>query len=317
MPLSASQLAELEGLVSQYATTLAAFETAGSAATWAGYAQVEDWYDNTQVAAAVLFAIAAANQLRQQTGGATAQFTAQVVSVMTGQPVAAVAALIEGTRTGVSPAQVWNRPVREYRDTIATGGDAPYALVKARMRSEVLAAADLMMVSRGTALAEYRKYGITGYRRVIRPELSKSGSCGLCIAASDRVYKTGLLMPMHDNCNCIPMPIVGDLDPGFKLNEGDLGRLYDDAGGNTRFDLKKTRYRVEEHGELGPVLVFAGNSRNQLTPEQAMAAKADALLSKMLPVLRDMQANPSRYPDAARAYQDDRVDQLRRLSDAA
>jgi hypothetical protein len=29
---------------------------------------------------------------------------------------------------------------------------------------------------------------ITGYRRVIHPEVSKGGSCGLCIAASDRVY---------------------------------------------------------------------------------------------------------------------------------
>jgi hypothetical protein len=29
---------------------------------------------------------------------------------------------------------------------------------------------------------------VTGYRRVVHPELSRTGTCGLCIVASDQVY---------------------------------------------------------------------------------------------------------------------------------
>jgi hypothetical protein len=41
---------------------------------------------------------------------------------------------------------------------------------------------------------------VTGYRRVIHPELSKSGTCGLCVAAADRIYYVDDLMPIHTNC---------------------------------------------------------------------------------------------------------------------
>ena len=36
--------------------------------------------------------------------------------------------------------------------------------------------------------AQSEKLDIRAYRRVIHPELSKGGTCGLCIAASDRIY---------------------------------------------------------------------------------------------------------------------------------
>ena len=96
---------------------------------------------------------------------------------------------------------------------------------------------------------------IIGYRRVIRPELSKSGTCGLCVAASDREYKRGDLLPLHDRCKCIVLPIIADIDPGVRLNQDDLDRLKADAGSNSAKDLKRTRYRVDEHGEIGPYLL--------------------------------------------------------------
>lgn len=96
---------------------------------------------------------------------------------------------------------------------------------------------------------------ITGRRRVIHPELSKGGTCGLCIAASDRIYRVDQLRPIHARCECTDLPIIGDRDPGSGLNNLDLGRLYSDAGGTTDGrKLKQTRYRIDEHGELGPVL---------------------------------------------------------------
>lgn len=95
---------------------------------------------------------------------------------------------------------------------------------------------------------------ITGYRRVIHPELSRTGTCGLCIAASDRIYKWSKLMPIHDHCHCGIAPVTEEHDPGNSLNGIDLATLYDDGGGTSAAHLKKTRYTEEDHGELGTVL---------------------------------------------------------------
>lgn len=57
------------------------------------------------------------------------------------------------------------------------------------------------------------------------------------------------------NCECTVLPIVGQLDPGSGLNNLDLNSLYAHAGDSTnRVDLKRTRYKIDQHGELGPVL---------------------------------------------------------------
>ncbi|MDP7703189.1 MULTISPECIES: hypothetical protein [unclassified Mycobacterium] len=96
---------------------------------------------------------------------------------------------------------------------------------------------------------------ITGYRRVIHPELSRGGTCGMCIAASDRIYKIAELMPIHAHCKCTIAAVTEDYDPADDLNAVDLNALYKDAGGTSVAHLKRTRYQVDEHGELGPVLV--------------------------------------------------------------
>jgi hypothetical protein len=101
--------------------------------------------------------------------------------------------------------------------------------------------------------------GVTGYRRIVHPELAKTGTCGLCIVASDNVYHTAQLLPIHGNCNCTVLPIVGEIDPGTGLNNLTLGDFYAAAGDSTfGEDLKKTRFVVNEHGEYGPVLGFEG-----------------------------------------------------------
>ncbi|WP_159794471.1 hypothetical protein [Puerhibacterium puerhi] len=99
---------------------------------------------------------------------------------------------------------------------------------------------------------------VTGYRRVIHPELSTSGTCGLCIAAASRFYSVRDLMPMHDRCRCETLPIVGDEDPGLQLNDDDLARLYGAAGGTGRQELARVRIQTVENGELGPILAPEG-----------------------------------------------------------
>lgn len=98
---------------------------------------------------------------------------------------------------------------------------------------------------------------IKGYRRVLHPELATSGqSCGLCIAASTRIYKKKDLLPLHNLCHCEPVEIVAGRDVGQQINDEDLDTLYGAAGDSThRTDLSNTKWKVEEHGELGPRLV--------------------------------------------------------------
>ncbi|AYD83411.1 MuF-like minor capsid protein [Gordonia phage Emianna] len=97
---------------------------------------------------------------------------------------------------------------------------------------------------------------ITGYRRVLHPELAKTGqSCGLCVAASTRIYKKKDLLPLHNLCNCEPQEIVDGRDVGQQINDEDLDILYGEAGYSThRTDLSNTKWKVFDHPELGPVL---------------------------------------------------------------
>lgn len=98
---------------------------------------------------------------------------------------------------------------------------------------------------------------VKGYRRVLHPELTTSGqSCGLCIAASTRIYKKANLLPLHNLCHCEPVEIVAGRDVGGAINNEDLDILYGAAGDSTeRTALSNTKWAVEEHGELGPRLV--------------------------------------------------------------
>ena len=71
-------------------------------------------------------------------------------------------------------------------------------------------------------------------------------------------------MPMHGGCNCDVLPIIGAAggagDPGNSLNQLDLADVYAAAGDSSdSWDLKRARFGVAEHGELGPLLIVAGH----------------------------------------------------------
>jgi hypothetical protein len=160
------------------------------------------------------------------------------------------------------------------------------------------------------------------YRRVIHPELSQDGegTCGLCIAASTRIYHVKDLMPIHPGCHCGEVPIGKDgYDPGGAINDSDFGRLYADAGGSTAAeDLRKTRYKVDEHGELGPVLRPADEPTRQpvggkfgkpdpnterkvrqhkeLARRNALRQKRDALQRSHDDIVQKMDADPENWP---------------------
>lgn len=100
---------------------------------------------------------------------------------------------------------------------------------------------------------------VIGYRRVVRPELSMHGPCGLCVVAATNWYTKSSLQGIHHLCKCVTLPVTADQDPGFRWNQEDLRRhldtIYGAAGGSTRGkDLKRVRVKITEHGELGPIL---------------------------------------------------------------
>jgi len=160
----------------------------------------------------------------------------------------------------IQPLEEWNRPAEQYRYARSLGASEEEAAQIALKRVDELGDLDMQLAMRKQAnniLAATPK--VTGYRRILHPELAESKqSCGLCIAASTRVYKKKKLLPIHDHCHCGIMPIVGDEDPGDQFNQDDLNALYELAGGNTDQALSRVRYRIDEHGELGPYLVEQG-----------------------------------------------------------
>jgi hypothetical protein len=155
--------------------------------------------------------------------------------------------------------EVLTRPARVYRYGRSQGQSAADANAAAKSRVRVIVQDNLMLSQRiaeaeSLAQAVDLDNRVIGYRRIIHPELSRGGVCGMCIVAADRLYKVAELKPIHHNCKCTVAAVTKDFDPQ-SINDTDLGRFYKDAKGNTLRDLKRTRYQVDAHGELGAVLV--------------------------------------------------------------
>lgn len=149
------------------------------------------------------------------------------------------------------------------------------------VRLERMVNDDMGMANRAAfrdAINSAPKGVITGYRRVLHPELAQSGqSCGLCIAASTRIYKKKDLLPLHNLCNCEPVEIVKGRDIGQQINDEDLDTLYGAAGDSThRTDLSNTKWKVFEHPELGPVLRSVPRSKKEKPVDISFSSRESA-----------------------------------------
>lgn len=182
-------------------------------------------------------------------------------------PPEAVRTPVEYNRNVENPLDVWTRPAIEYRRQKALGLPEPQALDKAIERASKIGSDDLAFGTRDGVGDIMQRSEVKFYRRVIRPEMSQSGVCGLCVAASTRKYSVKELLPLHANCKCIVLPIAGDEDPGHTFNQEDLQKLYKLAGSTSATDLTKVRYKVDEHGELGPYLIRKKKTMPDHAPE--------------------------------------------------
>lgn len=307
--------AEAAAWVGAYAVEADALKDATAATAETAWLAFENWYSPVAVAAMAKEMAELSKAAQDAVAGLATEFVTQTIAATAAALVIPAPRNLQvPIRNGVDLRLVHHRPAEAYKKAIATGSTHAEALVKVGIRAKGLAFTDLSLQARGAQQAILARAGITTYRRVIRPELSKTGTCGMCIVAADRIYNTGDLMPLHPpSCNCIVMPIIGDNDPGRSLNREDLDQLYAEAGSNKADDLRRTRYTVNQHGEFGPTLTksgdnFRGPDKVALEDDPERAAR---MLAKTLPVLAQLEADGG--PAGPLAYQRDLVAKLRRI----
>lgn len=220
-----------------------------------------NWYNDAAVATWALALASVIQSIQRQMAALTDAYLAQLTSTMTGRPVAPVGGIdITGLRKDTTAPQVYKRVAEQYRYAVSTGADIKAATDKAVQRADILADTDVMLANQGQARKFMVVRHVAGYRRIIHPEQSRSGTCGLCIAASQNLYHRDQLMPLHGRCKCTMAPVINGVDPGDILNRSDLDALYKQAGGTQARALAMVRYTVHDNGEIGPVLTVHGQS---------------------------------------------------------
>lgn len=251
--LSDAEIALMVAQIESYANSKEALTQSAVDSIFRGMADVNA-FDDIEVKA---FAEGAADVIRAVQGNASILTEAYIRNILTIQkilpPVLRVAELTNDLREGIELYQAYMRPFDEFRYLLSKG--KPEADAKASMlrRAESLVDTDVNLATRkATQKTLESTPKVTGYRRIIHPEMSRGGSCGLCVVAADRVYYKSELMPIHDRCKCTVLPVTDKSDPGESLNADQIGEYYRQAGGTEGAKLK--RVRVSQHGEIGPVL---------------------------------------------------------------
>lgn len=249
-------------------TVVAAQRAASSTAVAAQLTQLRAVGIDTKVAVSIPDAVRGAVELGPKkvvvraVPKATVEYQPAVSVVVHGEPpipAEPVRVVVQGE--DAAPHRVFNRAVVTYRYQRSEGADHATASGLAEERIASIVDGNVTLAQRlgeQQALAQVHAIDerVIGWRRIIHPELSKGGVCGLCVAASDRVYNVKTLKPIHDRCRCSISPVTKANDPGKRLNAADLSRLYDDADkATTAAALKRVRYSLDHHNEMGPVLV--------------------------------------------------------------
>jgi hypothetical protein len=228
----------------------------------------QGWYDHTAIKALAELLAGLLRGFESNAARNADSYMAEAVSIVTGkrfQPTG-----VRRTQLGrhnVANDAVLGRIANAYRyqqgqvdrDMIAAGrsGKVLNSMEPrdaAFERLNKIVQTNLQMAQRSQMLTTMAgSQGVIGYRRIIHPELAGEGTCGLCIAAADRHYHKGELLPIHPGCHCTVLPETRSYDP-HSINEDDFSKIYTDAGGTSAEQLRATRYRIDQHGEIGPVI---------------------------------------------------------------
>lgn len=195
---------------------------------------------------------------------------------------------LEQDREAQDPAEAYGRVADGYRWATTMLGDSPEkAQEKAAVRIGITAETDVTLAVRAQYQKTMSAQGATGWRRILHPELSETGPCGLCVVAADRVYNSEDLLPLHNRCLCEVLPVYSGADPGITLNGDDLAAVYAAAGGNTREQLRRINVVLTEHGELGPILV--DGNRHYRDPAEVARNYASSRRVREQAILDDLE----------------------------
>jgi hypothetical protein len=177
---------------------------------------------------------------------ATARLTAQYL----GGPVLS-RDLIAGVRP-VDPAVEYRRPAVKVYTLLSQGVPLAESVRQSAALVGDLVATDLQLALRAQSRASLEAGGHTRYRRV----LTGREDCDRCRLAAMNIYSTADLLPIHGHCDCTVEP-VEDALPSVDLSGLNLSaqRADEVAGGVSPESL----VAVREHGELGPVVVWASD----------------------------------------------------------
>lgn len=241
---------------------------------WEGFT---DWYDDAAVYDRVQKSVTLVEAAQGQTRKQAESYLRSVFKLLDlDSPFVPDFGMLEYPRHGVAPETVWERPAILNRYLISTGMSPTEAMQQVLSRVQEMAVKEVQLAQRehsGQVMS--MTAGVVGYRRIVHPERSRTGVCGLCLVAADRIYQSDELMPLHDNCKCTVLPVTTDHDPGLKLNAEDLNRLYTAGGSTYASDLSAIRVQTYTSGELGPILtrggtaIGEGEARRKLAPRES------------------------------------------------
>lgn len=300
--------------VTQAATAVAnaTDNLSAAAALWQTFSA---WYDPVAIAAIARELGAQSLAGQEAVAAAMAEYVAQVVALLTGQTKVVVPKIPAPViRNGTPMEVVHARPATAYRITYARTGSEEAARQAALERELLQIQTDVMLAARDAEHQAMQRLGVKRFRRVLRPELSATGSCLLCVAAATQVYTIEDLLPIHNRCKCRTMPIIDGNDPADEFNQEDLQRLYKEAGATLRQDLSNLRVQVNEHGELGPVLTVQGqnftgpNDLRKATSRFAVDVDANRTTQQLRDTLAQLERSQARFPTAANQR---RIDELK------
>lgn len=202
------------------------------------FASLDDWRDEA------LFIERAVPIVRSGGRTAVALTDAYLARKMGTSPVGLDAdVVLSGLRNGVSPAEVYARPFHQMWTELGNGKPFPDVLNATITRSAVLADTDVGLAARDSAVewAKESNAEVYGWERV-----TDGDACDLCVIASTQRYWTDQLMPIHDRCHCTVAPLTQPTGQVLWEKVNQSSSIETDEGSSTS---------VEEHGELGPVLV--------------------------------------------------------------
>lgn len=144
----------------------------------------------------------------------------------------------------------------------------------AYLRQQIMTDAALAQRNAAHAIAEADD-SVAGWRRVLNP--AGGNVCGMCVAASTRVYGRSDLQPIHRQCRCTVQPIHDSSFTGRVLDRDRLEAVYERSGGSTRRE-DLFRIRIPEDGlpeGVDSAALDALNVRVVNDPELGVALDAD------------------------------------------